>query len=208
MLKKISLIFLFFSIIYAEELTPELDAEPLAPVEKHQVCATCHGANGKSVNPLWPNLAAQHAGYLEKQLRYFAQGEQGPRHNLQMYPWAIGLSQEDRKELAAYFASQQPVYGESENRDDLELGKRIYHGGLVEQGVAACSSCHGPAGLGNAAADFPRLAGQHAAYLAEQLRYFREGKREAVMMNSVAAKLTDQQIEAVTNYIQGLRPKS
>lgn len=208
MFRKISLIFLFFSTAYAETMQQQaLDITP-EPEEKHQVCATCHGLNGQSQVPLWPNLAAQHAGYLEKQLRYFAQGEQGPRHNLQMYPWAISLSEQDRKELAQYYAKQEPVYLEAENQNDIELGKRIYHGGLLEQGVAACSSCHGPAGLGNASADFPKLSGQHAAYLAEQLKSFRSGKRQAVMMNNLAAKLTDEQITAVTNYIQGLRPKS
>lgn len=174
--------------------------------EKSVVCSACHGVDGNSVVPMWPKLAGQHAKYIDLQLQHFAKGEDGPRNNVQMYPWAVNLTAQDRADLGAYFESQEPAYAEAENRDDIDLGRRIYHGGLVEIGLAACSSCHGPAGLGNGPANFPALAGQHAQYSSDQLKHFKSGQRVAVMMNSIAKKMSEEQIQAVSNYIQGLRP--
>ena len=174
--------------------------------EKSAVCSACHGTDGNSIVPMWPKIAGQHAKYIATQLHHFAQGENGPRNNAQMYPWAVNLTAQDRADLGAYFESQKTLYGESENRDDLELGRKIYHGGLIEIGLAACSSCHGPAGLGNGPANFPALAGQHSQYTADQLKYFKSGQRVNLMMNTIAQKMTEEQIEAVSNYIQGLHP--
>ena len=185
---------------------PKVTGDPDKGQEKSVVCSACHGVDGNSVVPMWPKLAGQHAKYLDTQLKHFAQGESGPRNNAQMYPWAVNLTPQDRADLAAYFESKAPVYGEAENRDDLELGQRIYHGGLIEIGLAACSSCHGPAGLGNAPANFPALAGQHSQYTYDQLKHFKSGERVAVMMNSIAQKMSDEQMQAVANYIQGLQP--
>lgn len=174
--------------------------------EKSVVCSACHGVDGNSQVPMWPKIAGQHEKYLSTQLYHFAQGENGPRNNVQMYPWAVNLSEQDRADLAAYFASQPAQYQEAQNREDVELGRRIYHGGLTKVGLAACSSCHGPSGLGNGPANFPALAGQHSQYTEDQLKYFRSGQRVHIMMNSVAQKMTDEHITAVANYIQGLRP--
>ena len=174
---------------------------------KSAACSACHGVDGNSLVPLWPKIAGQHSQYIQKQLYHFSLGEAGPRNNPQMYPFAVGLSDQDRADLGAYYSGQQTQYAESENRDDLELGRQIYHGGILKAGVAACSSCHGPGGMGNAQADFPKVAGQHSQYSEQQLKDYRSGKRVAPMMSVIAAKMTDQQISAVSNYMQGLKPK-
>ena len=116
------------------------------------------------------------------------------------------LSEQDMADLAAYFASQKASVGEAA-ADQVELGESIYRAGDPERGVAACSACHGPRGSGNPLAKFPALSGQHADYIATQLQQFRSGERandDKSIMRSIAMKLTDAQIEAISQYVQGL----
>ncbi|HSH28565.1 MAG TPA: c-type cytochrome [Thiohalobacter sp.] len=172
--------------------------------EKSGTCVACHGADGNSANPEWPKLAGQHPGYLVKQLKEFKAGE---RENQTMAPMAAPLSEQDMQDLAAYYAAQQIQYGEADP-DLVELGEQIYRGGDKASGVSACMACHGPAGKGNPAANFPALAGQHATYTEIQLEAFRSGARAndyGSMMRNVAARMTDAEIKAVASYIQGLR---
>ena len=169
------------------------------------ICAACHGANGNSVNPQWPKLAGQHAAYLAKQLYDFQSGEQ--RDNAIMYVQAEDLDDDDIANVAAYFAAQQIALG-SADPQLIERGESLYRGGDPERGIAACSACHGPRGLGNEAANFPRLSGQHQEYLSIQLNAFRSGERandSGQMMRNVAAKLNDDDIAALASYLQGLR---
>ncbi|BAZ92771.1 cytochrome c subfamily [Thiohalobacter thiocyanaticus] len=172
--------------------------------EKSSTCVACHGADGNSANPEWPKLAGQHPDYLVKQLKEFKAGE---RENQTMAPMAAPLSEQDMQDLAAYYAAQQIQYGEADP-DLVELGEQIYRGGNKASGVSACMACHGPAGKGNPAANFPALAGQHATYTGIQLKAFRSGARAndyGSMMRNVAARMTDAEIKAVASYIQGLR---
>jgi cytochrome c553 len=175
---------------------------------KSAACAACHGADGNSVNPEWPKLAGQHAGYLLKQLRNFKGGPNGKpeRENPLMAGQVATLSEQDMENLAAYFASQKVTVGETA-KDQLEVGQAIYRGGNAATGVAACIACHGPTGAGNPQALFPSLSGQHATYVAAQLKAFRSGARAndaGQMMRNIAAKMTDAEIEAVAQYVQGL----
>lgn len=170
---------------------------------KSAVCAGCHGATGNSVNPEWPSLAGQGAGYLTKQLKDFKDGK---RDNATMAPMAAPLSEQDMEDLSAYFASQTFKQGAADE-SLVELGQSIYRGGVPSSGVAACIGCHGPDGAGNPAARFPALQGQHAKYVENQLKAFSEGQRandSAKMMRSVAARMTDKEIRAVASYVQGL----
>lgn len=178
--------------------------DPQAGKEKSALCAACHGADGNSLNPVWPKLAGQHPDYLISQLQAFKSGE---RKDPMMAPMAVGLSDEDMRNLAAYFSSQAitPGQGKPEAR---EAGKRLYTGGNLESGVVACAACHGPSGMGNPQAGFPRIAGQQAAYTAKALRDFRAGTRTNDvngMMQGVAKNLTDEEIDAVAEYITGLQ---
>ena len=167
-------------------------------------CSACHGAAGVSVNPEWPNLAGQHAKYLAKQLADFKQGTE--RNNAMMAGMVAGLSEQDMQDLGAFYASKPAPQGAAD-QDKVALGEKIFRGGNADSGVAACMACHGPAGGGDPLAGFPRLSGQHAAYTAAQLRMFRSGERANdmnQMMRDVASAMTDEEIEAVASYVQGL----
>lgn len=171
---------------------------------KSATCAACHGADGNSTNPEWPKLAGQHEDYLFKQLMEF---KNDVRVNASMSPMAKPLSEQDMKDLAAYYSSQTITPGEAD-QSQVALGEQVYKGGNNASGVAACAACHGPTGAGNPAANFPSLNGQHATYTKNQLYAFRKGERAndaGNMMRNIAAKMTDAEIEAVSEYIAGLQ---
>ncbi len=179
--------------------------DPAAGKKKAAACASCHGPDGNSPNPEWPKLASQHARYIVKQLKDFKEGR---RKNSLMSPMAAPLSDQDREDLAAYFASQPISPGEADPKL-VKLGEKIWRGGNKKTGVSACMACHAPNGVGNPQANFPRLAGQHAKYVEIQLKAFRSGERAndaGKMMRNIAAKMTDEEIAAVASYVQGLRP--
>ena len=175
----------------------------------NQVCAACHAADGNSQIAVNPKLAGQIPEYLYKQLANFkaAAGKKAERDNPVMAGMVAGLSPEDMRNLAAYFASQTAKPGAAKSKDLVALGQKIYRGGNVGKGVAACASCHGPNGAGMPA-QYPRLAGQHAEYLEAQLKAFRTGERANDpnnAMRGVAGKLSDREIQGVSDYIAGLR---
>lgn len=166
------------------------------------VCAACHGADGNSAIPLNPKLAGQHPEYIVKQLTEFKSGK---RANAVMGGMAAGLSDEDIKNLGTYFAGQKLNLGSAKSNGKGSLGEKIYRHGIVATGVPACAACHGPAGAG-LPKQFPRLQGQHADYTLAQLKTFRTGEREnAPMMMVISTKMTDAEMAAVSDYIQGLR---
>ena len=167
-------------------------------------CAGCHGADGNSANPEWPHLAGQHENYLVKQLLNFKSGE---RVNALMAGQVAALSEQDMADLAAYYASLTGAGTGGADPAKVGMGETLYRAGNAASGVSACIACHGPNGAGNPLANFPSLGGQHATYTAIQLKAYRAGERAndaGQMMRGVAAKLTDQEIEAVAQYIQGL----
>ena len=174
-----------------------------------QVCAACHGADGNSAISANPSLAGQHPEYTLKQLVNFKpqDGKPAERGNAVMAGMVANLSADDMSNLATYFAGQKPKPRAARDPELVKLGQAIYRGGVLDKGVAACASCHSPNGAG-IPAQFPRLAGQHAEYIAAQLRAFRGGERANDpnrMMRGVAIKLSDREISAVAEYIAGLR---
>lgn len=178
--------------------------DPEAGRAKSTTCIACHGADGNSANPAWPNIAGQHANYIVAQLKAY---KDGTRVDPLMAGMVAGLSEQDMKDLAAFYAAQ-PIAQLEADPELVELGQRIYRGGNAESGVTACIACHGPTGRGNPAASWPSLAGQHAAYTAEELREYRAGNRVTDMggmMRDIARRMTDAEIEAVASYVQGLR---
>lgn len=180
-----------------------LAGDPAAGEEKSAMCVACHGERGNAQTPEWPKLAGQHAMYVFKQLADF---KSGARTNPVMGPMAEPLKEQDMADLAAFFAVQTAAAGEA-SPELVPLGERIYRAGDAERGVPACMSCHGPAGAGNPAAGFPTLHGQHAAYTKAQLYAYRSGERRndrARMMQTVASRMTDAEIEAVSSYVSGL----
>lgn len=177
---------------------------------KAAACAACHNADGNSVNPIWPKLAGQHETYIVKQLTEFqkgmqTQGKEG-RFNPVMAPMAMPLSKQDMEDIAAYFSSQETQMGAAK-KATLATGEALWRGGDKKAGIPACQACHGPTGAGNAPAKFPRLSGQHGEYVKLQLQAFRKGERANdmnAMMRDIASRMTDEQIQAVADYVGGL----
>ena len=170
---------------------------------KSAMCAACHGADGNSPAPNFPKLAGQHPDSITKQLMAFKGGE---RTDATMNAMAAALSEQDMADIAAFYATQTGTAGKAA-ADKVELGETLYRAGNMASGVAACAACHGPTGSGNPMANFPSLNGQHADYTVAQLKNFRSGARAndaGSMMRGVAGKMTDAEIEAVAQYIQGL----
>ncbi|MCH8493182.1 MAG: cytochrome c4 [Idiomarina sp.] len=184
------------------------DAE--AGQEKSVTCAACHGQTGNSATGDFPNIAGQHNKYLVKQLmdyRLGAQtnGERG-RHNVLMADQVINLSDQDIYDLAAFYAAQEHALG-SVDEDIVAEAQRLFLGGDEERGITSCAACHGPGGFGMGLAAFPMLQGQHAQYTADQLKQFRSGERNNDpngMMRDIATRLTDRDIEILSQYINGL----
>ncbi len=193
---------------------PAADKEPARVDPKRgaqiveQVCAACHGADGNSVLPANPKLAAQHSEYLVKQLEDFKVrpgAAAAARVSAIMAGFAAMLSDADVRNVAAYFQSQALVPATAEHASEVALGQRIYRAGIAEKGVPACAGCHSPNGAG-IPAPYPRLQGQFGDYLATQLVAFRQGEREnSPEMSAIAARMSDAEIKAVADYAAGLR---
>jgi len=165
-------------------------------------CAACHGADGNSPVPANPKLAQQHPEYLLKQLQEFKNGK---RPSPVMQAFATQLSDADMKNIAYWAASQQAKPGFAKDKELVQLGERIYRGGIAQRQVAACAGCHSPNGAG-VPSQFPRLSGQHADYTEAQLKAFRDGPRKnSIQMAQIAGRLNDREMRAVADYIAGLR---
>ncbi|MFM9912978.1 MAG: c-type cytochrome [Methylophilaceae bacterium] len=177
------------------------DAAKGAEIAK-AVCVACHAADGNSPTPAFPKLAGQFPEYLVKQLKNFKSGE---RANAVMMPISSALSDEDMQNVAAHFAAQKSKEAGAVSNGKGSVGEKIYRAGIADSKVPACASCHGPAGNG-LPVRFPRLGGQYADYTTAQMKAFRSGERaNAPMMKTIAARMSDADIAAVSDYIQGVR---
>jgi cytochrome c553 len=179
-------------------------ADSEAGETKSALCAGCHGADGNSINVIWPKLAGQHASYLEKQIYEF---KNGTRADPVMMGMVAALSDADIADISAYFASQ-PLTSAEFDKDLLEKGEAIYRGGITETSVPACIACHGPAGEGNGPAIFPAVKSQHAEYTVAQLKKFKASSRAndpGKMMRNVAVRMLDSEMAAVAAYMAALK---
>lgn len=190
-------------------------AEPVDIAKGQQVastvCAACHAADGNSVIAANPRLAGLSAEYLVKQLVDLTKpaDDKAARVNAVMGAMAMSLSESDRRNVAAWFASQKPASDVSaeKDKDKAALGQRIYRAGIPDRAVPACAGCHGPAGSGLPVI-YPRIGGQHAEYVSAQLKAFREGtRRNNLAMAQIAGRLSDPEMAAVSDYIAGLRAR-
>ncbi|HTU65173.1 MAG TPA: c-type cytochrome [Steroidobacteraceae bacterium] len=186
-----------------------------AGATKAAVCTACHGVNGNSVNPEWPNLAGQNAAYIREQLAMFKAKK---RNNPVMQPIVDPLTEQDFADLGAFFAAQTPTGGEADP-SYWKAGEHLYKSGDTTRGIPACTACHGPAGQGNAGSGYPALRAQHSVYTVKQLQdyltknRYRNGNdanvvnttRNSVMMTTIAARLTPEDIRNLASYLQGLR---
>ena len=169
-------------------------------------CTACHGPEGNSVSPMWPNIAGQSATYIVKQIKAF---QSGARSDPLMTSQAMLVSEEDMKDLAVYFESLPAAAQAVADTSLIDRAEALYRGGNAEEGTAACIACHGPTGRGNPAAAYPALKGQHAAYTAKQLRAYADGTRTSDdpthVMRNIAERLNNDDIQAIAAYVQGLK---
>lgn len=219
------------STLLANETAGAIKGDAEAGKAKATVCVACHGPEGTGINPEWPRLAGQGGKYAEKQLHEF---KSGARKDPVMQGQAVNLSEQDIADLAAFFSSQATKLdtaastgNEEQTKELLKHGEALYRGGDVNRRITACAACHGPSGSGIESAGYPALHGQYAPYLKKQLDAFRLGDEVTnnslattadvatlvyrnndpnKMMRSIAIKLTDRDIQALTYYIQGLQP--
>jgi cytochrome c553 len=202
---------LFTLALAATLATPVLAAAPAGPAKPDlakgqaistQVCAACHTADGSRGSPANPIIAGQHPEYLVKQLQEFKSGK---RNNAIMKGFAAALSDDDMRNVAAFYGGKGAKPGFAKNKDSVKLGEKIYRAGIADKAVPACAGCHSPNGAG-IPAQYPRIGGQHADYTEAQLVAFRGGARaNNVQMNSIAERMSDREVKAVSDYIAGLR---
>ena len=167
-----------------------------------QVCGACHTTDGSRGSPANPILAGQHPEYLAKQLHEFKSGK---RNNPVMKGFASTLSDDDIRNVTAFYAGKSAKPGFARNRDSIKLGEKIYRAGIADKAVPACAGCHSPNGAG-IPVQYPRIASQHSDYTEAQLVAFRGGARmNNGQMSAIAAKLSDAEIRAVADYVAGLR---
>jgi len=184
------------------------NAEIKSGEKKAMVCTACHGIS-KSNNPEWPNLSQQSKKYLIEQLHAF---KDGVRKNALMSSQAMGLSDQDIIDLASYYNSVSAEKSKIEgSEDEITLGQNIYRGGIQDRGVPACISCHGPKGLGIDRSGYPKISGQHSAYLLSRLKNYKEGydNRSSMganysIMSVISFKLSNAEMKALSEYLQGL----
>lgn len=206
---KFALLFTTASIILSSAQTQAqslIDGSADAGKASAITCNACHGAEGNSANPTWPSIAGQNAPYLLAQLKAF---KDGTRSDPLMSSQAMLLSDEDMANLAVYFESLPSAAQAIADVSLLDRGESLYRGGNLEEKISACLACHGPTGLGNPAARYPALRGQHATYTAKQLNDYKNAARTSDgknrIMQDIAARLSKDDIAALSSYVQGLK---
>ena len=172
-------------------------------------CAACHGADGNSIITDWPKLSGQNQRYLYEQLKYFRDGQRMNALMMSVTPYLQTLSDEDLKDISAFYSQYKPSRGQAKNDEELlALGTQLYRFGDIKKQIPACTSCHAVYGQGNSLAGYPSVAGQQIGYLTSSLKAYRSKERNAgessLVMQGVAANLSDNEIDALANYMHGL----
>lgn len=205
-----------FAVALLGMVTTQAGTGPQSAPEKVKLCGVCHGPTGFSLNPQWPNLAGQHTRYLIKEMQDY---KKGVTRNVPMMTAVMAtVTEEEIAELAEFYAQQKlPATPPGKENNEKQLlnnfpllakGEQLYRRGNFAKHIPACIACHGPQGLGNEQAGFPVLAGQHALYISQQLQGFKTQARRNdlnYIMRDISARMSEEEIEAVAYYIQGLR---
>ena len=190
-------------------------AAPKADIAKGKevattICAACHAADGNSGIAMYPKLAAQHSAYIYRQTLDIKEGKRTNGSAAVMKPMVMNLSEQDILNVSAFYAKQQAKSGEANpKQNDPVLGGKIYRGGLVDKKIPACMSCHGPSGAGipgggTEIVAYPRLGGQHMSYVVDQMKAYKSGQRKNAIMEDIAKRMTEEELNSVANFIQGL----
>ena len=172
-------------------------------------CAACHGVDGNSISTDWPKLSGQNQRYLYEQLKYFRDGSRMNALMMSVTPYLQTLTDENLKDIAAFYSKYNSTVGQAKNdKEMLELGTQLYRFGNIKKQIPACTSCHAVYGQGNSLAGYPAVAGQQIGYLTSTLKAYRSKERNAgessLIMQSIAANLSDNEIDALANYMHGL----
>ena len=196
--------FRFLALIVLGLLNSPVESEPNVN-ELVSVCSSCHGAEGVSLLPTFPNLAGQGKQYLHKQLMDVRDGK---REIPSMTGLLDNMSDKDLLVISEFYAEKKRQFGFAKS-DLVEMGRSIYRAGISRKQIASCASCHSPNGTGNGPARFPLLAGQWEEYIVAQLKAFQREERkndgDSKMMRGIAKDLTELEMEAVASYLRGLR---
>ncbi|KRG87843.1 cytochrome C [Stenotrophomonas daejeonensis] len=206
------------------DLSKALPGDAAAGEQKAQVCAACHGADGNSAIEMYPRLAGQSERYIAQQLALIASGQRTEGMVAVMLPFVEGMTPQDMRDLGAYFATQKSGAGVADDADVTdgayagmkfyEIGQALYRGGDAKRGIPACMACHGPNGAGNPGPAYPHIGGQHAAYTAQRLQHYQAGQTQETdpahfrIMEQVTHSLTEQEIQALSSYVQGLHARA
>ena len=200
---------------------PSTWGDPEAGQAKAAACVACHGIDGNATLEMYPSIAGQNERYIAEQMALIANGQRGGMA-VAMLPFVTDLSAQDMRDIGAWYASQKATAGladdtpiadgEHAGKPFYALGEQLYRGGDAQRGIPACLACHGPTGAGNPGPGWPHVAGQHASYVAQRLEQYRSGEHslndagQFQVMAQVAAGLTDQEIQSLASYLQGLHP--
>ncbi|SBV38091.1 Cytochrome c class I [uncultured Stenotrophomonas sp.] len=206
------------------DLSKALPGDAAAGEQKAQVCAACHGADGNSAIEMYPRLAGQSERYIAQQLALIASGQRTEGMVAVMLPFVEGMTPQDMRDLGAYFATQKSGAGVADDAEVTdgayagmkfyEIGQALYRGGDASRGIPACLACHGPNGAGNPGPAYPHIGGQHAAYTAQRLQHYQAGQTQETdpthfrIMEQVTHSLTEQEIQALSSYVQGLHARA
>jgi cytochrome c553 len=195
-----------FGLIFLATSGVALAGDPVAGKTKSAACGGCHGFDGNSPIAMYPKLAGQNEAYITKQVHDFKANT--TRKNEIMMGMVAALSDEDAADIGAYFQAQHVTAAATFDESKIAAGREIYKGGNLQTGIPACQACHGPTGAGTAGIGYPMLGGQYVEYTLAQLNAFKNGSRandDKQLMRSIVAKMTDEDMAAVANYIASLK---
>ena len=186
-----------------------ISGDPSVGAQLVDSCAACHGVDGNSISTDWPKLSGQNQRYLYEQLKYFRDGSRMNALMMSVTPYLQTLSDDDLKHISAFYSQYNSTTGQAKNDEDfLALGTQLYRFGNIKKQIPACTSCHAVYGQGNSLAGYPSVAGQQVGYLTSTLKAYRSQERNSgessLVMQSIAANLTDYEIDALANYMHGL----
>ena len=206
-----------------EDLAKADWGDPEAGAQKAVVCAACHGVDGNPADPMYPRMAGQSERYISHQLALFKSGERNTGMAAIMVPFASALSAQDMRDIGAYFATQKAgagiaddtiiASGPNQGLKFYQVGEKLFRSGDTARGIPACMACHGPTGAGNPGPPYPHISGQQSAYVVQRLQEYRAGTTSASdprlfnMMATVARSLTDEEINSLGSYLQGLHER-
>jgi len=206
------------------DLTHTTWGDATAGQAKAAACAACHGVDGNAAVEMYPSIAGQSERYTAQQIALIASGQRTSGAVAAMVPFVKDLTPQDMRDIGAYFATQKASAGIADDSvvadgpykglKFYEIGQQLYRGGDAQRGLPACMACHGPAGAGNPGPAYPHIGGQHASYVARRLQEYQAGqthqtdKAHFQIMAGIAAKLSEQEIQALGSYLQGLHPRT